>query len=539
VVAAGWPATSGQAATFTCGSGDVSCLITSINLANANGKTNTIRLAAGVYSLTTADNEVDGPTGLPLVTGRLSVVGAGADLTSLERAAGANVPPFRILDVSATGTVTLRGVTIRNGVLPSSGGPFYGAGVLAAGTLAVIDSAVADNNAPPQDYRFGGGIAGGAVVVIRSTIARNRATTGAGIYIGAGGSLTVENSTIAQNFAYGVGGGVYIGPPDGSTSAEASVTIQRSTIADNQALRGGGGISASGGTLILSESTVARNFGLYAGGGISAARVTVRNSTIVENESDFGPANSFAMSTTLENTIVAHNYSRPAPCLEFTSLGHNVIANPAQPPCQPQSTDITSDPGLGAYLDPGRPGTGHYPLLAGSPAIDAGTNDACGLIDQVGLTRPIDGNGDGQRICDIGAVEFYPVVTDLVSIERVRTDYVPPDPNEVNPLAPGGAYRIEMTYRNGDSMPLCNLAFEVTTLTQSGYAPPVLLDESGGLIGYQGIALPASLAGGKDALKPHQQDKYLFTIGVVSQNAPFVLDLNVLGESTVSRCDGR
>src|SRR5215468_3991406 len=35
-----------QAKTFSCGAGDVACLINAINEANANGQTNTIRLAA-------------------------------------------------------------------------------------------------------------------------------------------------------------------------------------------------------------------------------------------------------------------------------------------------------------------------------------------------------------------------------------------------------------------------------------------------------------------------------------------------------------
>ena len=47
---------SGQAKTFRCHAGDVPCLIDAINAANANGEANTIRLAAGTYTLTAADN---------------------------------------------------------------------------------------------------------------------------------------------------------------------------------------------------------------------------------------------------------------------------------------------------------------------------------------------------------------------------------------------------------------------------------------------------------------------------------------------------
>ncbi len=49
-------------------------------------------------------------------------------------------------------------------------------------------------------------------------------------------------------------------------------------------------------------------------------------------------------------------------------------------------------------------------LQPGSAAIDAGDNGACGTvpvnnIDQRGVSRPVDGNNDGNAICDVGAYE--------------------------------------------------------------------------------------------------------------------------------------
>jgi hypothetical protein len=65
-----------QAKTFHCGAGDVPCLIATITEANANGKKNTIRLAAGTYTLTSADNTTAGPNGLPSITSILTIRGA-------------------------------------------------------------------------------------------------------------------------------------------------------------------------------------------------------------------------------------------------------------------------------------------------------------------------------------------------------------------------------------------------------------------------------------------------------------------------------
>ncbi len=50
-------------------------------------------------------------------------------------------------------------------------------------------------------------------------------------------------------------------------------------------------------------------------------------------------------------------------------------------------------------------------LLDGSPAIDAGAPTACADTtltnneDQRGIVRPINGDGKGAVVCDIGAVE--------------------------------------------------------------------------------------------------------------------------------------
>jgi hypothetical protein len=45
-------------------------------------------------------------------------------------------------------------------------------------------------------------------------------------------------------------------------------------------------------------------------------------------------------------------------------------------------------------------------LLPDSPAIDAGENAYCPAEDVAGNSRPVDGNGDGEPICDIGAIEW-------------------------------------------------------------------------------------------------------------------------------------
>ena len=131
-----------QAETFRCRAGDVPCLINAINAANANGDANTIRLAAGTYTLTAVDNVTPGRgpggNGLPVITSSLTITGRGADTTSIER--DANAPGFRILDVAAAGTLTLQRLTLRGG---SNFGA--GAGIRNDGTLTLVRTTVTNN----------------------------------------------------------------------------------------------------------------------------------------------------------------------------------------------------------------------------------------------------------------------------------------------------------------------------------------------------------------------------------------------------------
>src|SRR5215475_12771505 len=165
------------AAEFACAAGDVACLITAIHAANTNEEANTITLAAGLYTLTAVDNNTDGPTGLPSVTGPLTLRGAGADSTVLERAAGA--PPFRLLHVAATGGLTLEGLTLGGGDATTTNA---GGGIWNQGTLTLT----------------------------RSTLSGNVANRGGGIGVSAGSSpLTIANSTLHGNWANDSGGGIY------------------------------------------------------------------------------------------------------------------------------------------------------------------------------------------------------------------------------------------------------------------------------------------------------------------------------------------
>jgi hypothetical protein len=65
--------------------------------------------------------------------------------------------------------------------------------------------------------------------------------------------------------------------------------------------------------------------------------------------------------------------------------------------------------GLGPLQNNGGP-TATYALNGDSDALDAGNNTICAAVpinnlDQRGLARPRDGDGDGSFVCDLGAFE--------------------------------------------------------------------------------------------------------------------------------------
>jgi hypothetical protein len=374
---------SGEAAHFRCTGGDAACLIEAINRANANGRRNTIALGPGVYRLTLIDNpgSGSGANGLPVITGRMIIQGTDAQTTIIERDASA--PEFRIFQVAASGNLSLIRVTVAGG---GGASVVAGGGILAEGVLSIVRGIVTGNQA-----RDGGGIESlGTTRIVNSSVVENAASVLGGGLHATGSDDVIEDSTFARNSAL-FGGAL--------NAVGATVLVTSSTISDNRAF--GGGAIVDGipdappsavppSTIRVSHSTVVGNQASVASGGIVVQRGTV----------------------SLQATIVAFNTASPGPAdceAGVTSLGFNLIADPTECPIVLLDSDVTGDPLLGDFVEDGTPGEGYFPLLAGSPAIDAdgerrGHRDSsgdCPRTDQIGQRR--------VGACDIGAIEFQPV----------------------------------------------------------------------------------------------------------------------------------
>ena len=220
-----------------------------------------------------------------------------------------------------------------------------------------------------------------------------------------GGFAYIEKVTIRG----GAGGPSSVFPGHvhgGGIHNHGQLILVRSTLVDNVASTGGGITNAGTGVLTLVEDTITSNTATGQGGGFeNLGAATLANVTISHNGGSSGMFSTKALRA--NNTLLASN--GPANCLyagmgalEAAGSGHNLDSGNTCGFAGPGDL-TTRDPLLGALRSDGT-----RPLAAGSPAIDAGDTSAasCSRTDERGVPRPMDGNRDGSAACDIGAFEY-------------------------------------------------------------------------------------------------------------------------------------
>jgi hypothetical protein len=310
------------------------------------------------------------------------------------------------LEIAGTGTgqVTLRrNQLISNTALIDPADLGYGGGIAVNnGRVLLEDSSLISNTAAAS----GGGIfIGGSfedccnLTGQDNLIQSNTAARGGGLYDD-GQPVSLSGALVFSNTARADGGGLFI-------DAGAVFSFTDSALIANLAAQDGGAIYNTG-VFSVSNTTVSGNSASGMGGGIANFDLAnLVNATVSDNTSGSGAGLFNASVVNTKNSLIALNVGDN--CLGvLSSQGHNLEDGGTCALGQPTDMSNTS-PSMDQLGENGG-STPTHALAADSPAIDAGDNNACPPTDQRGAPRPVDGDGDGQAVCDIGAYEYGAVL---------------------------------------------------------------------------------------------------------------------------------
>jgi hypothetical protein len=311
----------------------------------------------------------------------------------------------------------LSGFTITNGFGPNNDGSPSGGAVYCRDSSPTITNCILRNN--EADTRWGEWGRGGAIrsyncrpVISNCTIENNSARYGGGIY----GSPTITNCTFNGNVATW-GGAILCG----------GIEISNCIISNNRSYGYGGGIYCEGGSpviancLIINNTAYAPGMGGASGGGIEYSggighSGTFINCTIVGNwaETTGGGIRSVHRVKRVTNCIVRDNWPNQFSGNSFDVTYSNIHGGFSG------EGNIDTDPLFISAND--------YHLTFGSPCVDTGTNDPVGGLpasDIEGISRPMDGDADGNSTADMGAYEYWPCRGGMfMHVTRRRIEFV-------------------------------------------------------------------------------------------------------------------
>jgi CSLREA domain-containing protein len=313
--------------------------------------------------------------------------------------------------ISNIGTYGGGGITNHVGRLTITNSTFFdnsglsGGGIFNHGDMTISKSFLSSNFTD----NTGGGLANtGNITITESIFSDNSSSAGGGLYNY--GTMDIISSTFSTNMGE-AGGGVF---------NANMISITDSTFSANSAAEDGGGVAnlpripIIGPYQTITNSTFSGNHAMNNGGGIynSMINLAIINSTFTENSADGSGGGFYVdevwsfLSIPITNTIIANSLSG-GDCYGNAKIfdgGHNISSDDTCGFDPVNGSMPDTEPLLGPLQDNGGP-TWTHELLAGSPAIDAGDNTQCPMADQRGIARPVDGDGDGWAVCDIGSYE--------------------------------------------------------------------------------------------------------------------------------------
>ena len=374
----------------------------------------------GTFNVNTVADTDDGSCNVAHCTLREAINAAnnaaGADTITF------TLPPSATITLNGTQLPVITGTLIIDGStavdLTISGGSLSRVFEIGSGTAVAITSLTLSDGASDSGSAISND--GGQLNVNNSTFIDNWAwkyLAGGGAIANWGGIVNISDSFFNANVAADMGGGVF--------NSNGIVNIRNSTFRVNRAdwnFGGGanpvgGAISNQDGILNISNSTFSGNFcvgyhgGCFGGGIANSGTLNLDNTTFSGNVASAypGPQGGGIYSydggiLNFSNTIIANSIGGDCISGQISDNINNLVEDGS---CSPA---FTGDPLLGPLQDNGGP-TWTHALSSISQAIDNGDNATCAAppinnLDQRGVTRPLDGNGDGTSDCDIGAYEY-------------------------------------------------------------------------------------------------------------------------------------
>ena len=224
-----------------------------------------------------------------------------------------------------------------------------------------------------------------------------------------GGNASVLSST---NY---YGGGMY--------NSSSSPTLTNIIFSTNSATQGGGMYNGYG-SPTLTNVTFSGNSAYYGGGMFNCSSgPTLTNVTFSANPASYGGGMwNFSTSPTLTNAILWGN----SPDQIYGSSA--IVSYSDVQGGYTGTNNISDDPLLGILTNNGG-FTQTHALRSGSKAIDTANPAFCLTYDQRFYTRPIDGDGNGSKICDMGAYDYRSSVDGFtLTVEKVGSGSVIKNP---------------------------------------------------------------------------------------------------------------
>ncbi|MBK8049126.1 MAG: Ig-like domain repeat protein [Anaerolineales bacterium] len=221
-------------------------------------------------------------------TKHITLTGPGADLLTVSGNSAR-----RVLAVKPDVTAIISGVTVSNGF---NLGP--GSGMHNQGALTLINTVFANNRAINTG---GGGLYNTGVVTLTGGAFRQNQTNAYGGGIHNTGSMTLRNTAFSANTASARAGALY---------NSGVVTVNGSTFEQGQGATGGAIYTDGSGSLTLQDTTLVNNIAYATAGAIyAAAPITLSNCTLLTNTANIGGALYTLEASQIANTTFAYNRS--------------------------------------------------------------------------------------------------------------------------------------------------------------------------------------------------------------------------------------